>query len=194
MIISEDIKEVKMRVFNNYNHPNQDTIVNELIKGDLKKIENSTRKIRPEDITFDKFNVNAGSVDDLVRISNRIECKLKTYGVPTNKIQNLIIALGEAVNNAQQHGYQFAKDKMVVINLFKIGDNYFWVGIENTGEPIALSKIKSLLNENNPLKIGARSGRGYILMNNLVDVLYVSHYKLYTEVFLGIFKLNEMKN
>ena len=117
-----------------------------------------------------KFNINASSVNDLVRISNQIERKLETYGVPVNKRQNLIIALIEAINNAQQHGYQFAKDKMVVINLFKIGNDYFLIGIESMGKPIPMNKINTLLNENNPLIIGARTGRGYILMKNSVDI------------------------
>jgi len=183
-----------MNEIDNYTPQTQLTNMNGLIKGDLKKIEELPRAIRPEDITIDKFNVNASSVSDLLRISNRIECKLETYGVPVNKRQNLIIALIEAINNAQQHGFQFAKDKMVVINLFKISNNYFLIGIESMGEPIPLNKINTLLNENNPLIIGARTGRGYILMKNSVDVLYVSHYNFYTEVFLGIFKENEKKN
>ena len=183
-----------MREFDNFTLPNQQTNMNGLIKGDLKKMEKFPGTIRPEDITVNKFYVNAGSANDLVRISNQIECKLKSYGIQADKIQSLIIALVEAINNAQQHGYLFAKDKIVVINLFKINDAYFWLGVESMGEPIPLKKIISLLNENNPLKSGARSGRGYILMKNAVDVLYVSHYEFYTEVFLGIFKEKDMNN
>jgi anti-sigma regulatory factor (Ser/Thr protein kinase) len=102
--------------------------------------------------------------------------------------------LVEAINNAQKHGYQFAQNKVVAINLINIGNDYILVGIESMGEPIPMNKIKNLLNENNPLKIGTRNGRGYILMKNSVDVLYISHYKFYTEVFLGIFKENDYEN
>jgi anti-sigma regulatory factor (Ser/Thr protein kinase) len=183
-----------MREFDNTTLPNQHEVVTGLLKGDLKKIEKLPQTKKPEDITVDKYEVNAGSVYDLLWICNQIDYKLKICGVSTNKRQNLIIALVETINNAQQHGYKFAKDKIVVINLFKIGEDYLWIGVESMGEPIPLDKITSLLNENNPLKIGVRSGRGYILVNKSVDVLYVSHYEFYTEVFLGIFKINKMKN
>ncbi len=183
-----------MKDFDNLTLQNQHSTINGLIKGDFKEIKKSPQTIRLEDIKINKFTVNASSVNDLVQISNQIECKLKSYGIQADKIQSLIIALVEAINNAQQHGYLFAKDKIVVINLFKINDAYFWLGVESMGEPIPLKKIISLLNENNPLKSGARSGRGYILMKNAVDVLYVSHYEFYTEVFLGIFKEKDMNN
>ena len=166
------IEELKMRESYNYSRQNQHTIIDGLIKGDLKQIQKLSQTNKPEDITINQFNVNASSVIDLMRISNRIKCKLKSYGVPADKIQNLIIALIETINNAQQHSYQFAKDKMVVINLFKIGDDYLWVGVESMGEPIPLSKIIRLLNENNPLRIGARSGRGYILMQKILITLF----------------------
>jgi anti-sigma regulatory factor (Ser/Thr protein kinase) len=183
-----------MKEYYNDSRQNQHPFIHGLIKGDLKKIEKLPQTNKPEDITIDKFTVNASSVMDLMRISNQVKYKLMSYGVPAEKIQNLMIALIETINNAQQHSYQFAKDKIVVINLFKICDDYFWIGIESMGVPIPLNKIISIVNENNPLKIGARSGRGYIIMNNAVDVIYVSHYKSYTEVFLGIFNINEMKN
>ena len=165
-----------------------------LIKGDLEKIEKLPRTVRTEDITLSQFAVNAGSVKDLLQISDQIESKLKTYRIPIDKRINFIIALVEAINNAQKHGYQFAQNKVVAINLINIGNDYIWVGIESMGEPIPMNKIKNLLNENNPLKIGTRNGRGYILMKNSVDVLYISHYKFYTEVFLGIFKENDYEN
>ena len=165
-----------------------------LIKGDLEKIEKLPRTVRTEDITLSQFAVNAGSVKDLLQISDQIESKLKTYRIPIDKRINFIIALVEAINNAQKHGYQFAQNKVVAINLINIGNDYILVGIESTGEPIPMNKIKNLLNENNPLKIGTRNGRGYILMKNSVDVLYISHYKFYTEVFLGIFKENDYEN
>jgi anti-sigma regulatory factor (Ser/Thr protein kinase) len=183
-----------MKEFHNKTLQNQQTNMNGLIKGDLKKIENLARTVRPEDITVSKLNVMANSVNDLQRISNQIECELETYSMPATTRINLIIALVEAINNAQKHCYQFAPNKRVVINLFNIGHDYFLVGIESIGKPIPMDKIRRLLKENNPLKIGACNGRGYILMKNSVDVLYVSHYEFYTEVYLGIFMENEKKN
>ena len=183
-----------MRVMHNNKIKNQHSNLHGLIKGDLEKIEKLPRTIRTEDITFSQFTVNADSVKDLLQISDQIECKLETCRIPVDKRINLVIALVEAINNAQQHGYQFAQNKIVAINLINIGNDYILVGIESTGEPIPMNKIKNLLNENNPLKTGAPNGRGYILMKNSVDVLYVSHYKFYTEVFLGIFKENYNEN
>jgi anti-sigma regulatory factor (Ser/Thr protein kinase) len=183
-----------MNKINNFTPQIQRTNMNNLIKGDLKKLETFHRAIIPEDITINKYYVNAYSVNDLMRISNQIEIKLELYGVPANKRQKFIIALVEAINNAQQHGYQFAKDKMVVINLFKIGNGYIVIGIESIGEPISMNKINRFLKEDNPLKIGVRTGRGFILMKKLVDVLYVSHYEFSTEIFIGIYKNNEKIN
>ena len=183
-----------MREFDGHIIKNQYGHLKGLIQGDLEKIEQLPQTIRTEDITLSKFTVNAGSVKDLLQISDQIECKLETFRIPVNKRINFVIALVEAINNAQKHGYQFARNKIVAINLFTIGNDYILAGIESIGEPIPMDKINSLLNENNPLKIGTRNGRGYILMKNSVDVLYVSHYKCYTEVFLGIIIENDKQN
>lgn len=183
-----------MRELDNNIIKNQHSNLQGLIKGDLEKIEKLPRTIRTEDITLSQFTINAGSVKDLLQISDQIEYKLKTYRIPADKRINFVIALVEAINNAQEHGYQFAQNKVVAINLINIGNDYILVGIESTGEPIPMNRIKNLLNENNPLKIGKRNGRGYILMKKSVDVLYVSHYKFYTEVFLGIFNENGKRN
>jgi len=159
-----------------------------LLKGDLTKLDNPAETRGPEDIALMNFWVNAGSGKDLFRICNQIEEILENYSIPADKRVNFLIALIEAINNAQEHGYQFSRNKIVAVNLFMIGNDYILIGIESVGEPIPMDKIKRLLKEDNPLKIGRRNGRGYILMKNSVDVLYVSHYKFYTEVFLGIFK------
>jgi anti-sigma regulatory factor (Ser/Thr protein kinase) len=188
------METIKMQELDNNIIENQHYNLQGLIKGDLEKIEKLPRTVRTEDITLSQFAVNAGSVKDLLQISDQIESKLKTYRIPIDKRINFIIALVEAINNAQKHGYQFAQNKVVAINLINIGNDYILVGIESMGEPIPMNKIKNLLNENNPLKIGTRNGRGYILMKNSVDVLYISHYKFYTEVFLGIFKENDYEN
>lgn len=183
-----------MRECDDYLIKNQPPHLKDLIKGDLEKIEKSPETKSTEDIKLNKFTVNAGSVKDLLQICDQIECKLEKYRIPINKRINFVIALVEAINNAQKHGYQLARNKIVAINLFTIGNDYILAGIESMGEPIPMDKIKSLLNENNPLKIGIRTGRGYILMKNSVDVLYVSHYKCYTEVFLGIIMENNRQN
>ncbi len=76
-----------------------------LIKADLEKIEKLLRTIRTGDITLTQFTVNAGSVKDLLQIIDQIEGKLETYRIPVDKRINFVIALVEAINNAQKHGY-----------------------------------------------------------------------------------------
>jgi anti-sigma regulatory factor (Ser/Thr protein kinase) len=173
---------------------NQQSNLNGLIKGDLEKTVDLKRTVNTDDIIMERFTVHAGSVNELLRVIEQIECKLEFIQIPLNKRINFVIALVEAINNAQKHGFQFAPDKIVAINLFKIGDYFIIAGIESMGDPIPLGKINMLLNENDPLKMGERSGRGYIIMKNSVDVLYVSHYQFNTEVFLGILLEKDKQN
>ena len=83
-----------------------------------------------------------------------------------------------------------ADSLMWMIYFLKINNGYFLVGVESKGKPIPLNKIKKLLRGNHILKPGITRGRGYVLMNKTVDVIYVSHYGICTEVFLGIFNEN----
>ena len=116
--------------------PNGQSHLKGLIKGDFKILEKLPEPVRTEEITFDEFEVNADSVNDLLQISDQIEFKLETYRIPVHKRINFVIALVEAINNAQKHGYRFAQNKIIAINLFTIANDYIMVGIESIGEPI----------------------------------------------------------
>ncbi len=72
----------------------------------------------------------------MLQISDQIEGKLETYRIPVDKRINFVIALVAAINNAQKHGYQFAQNKVVAINLINISNDYILVGIESIGKPI----------------------------------------------------------
>jgi len=141
-------------------------------------------------IVFHNYRVNAASAKDMINVCDQIDSELIKMAVGDPKRQNFTIALIEAINNAQEHGYQFNKDKNVIVNLLKTSNSYLLVGIESRGQPIQLRMIKGLLQEDHILKPGTTRGRGFILMKKSVDVLYISHFGVFTEVFLGIYNKN----
>ena len=156
------------------------------LKGNLQKLYDSTYHLGIKDFSLTKFSVNAYSVNDMIETCDKIDRKLENCSVPKDKRQNFGIALVEAINNAQEHGCQFGFNKKVYVHLFNIACNYFIAGVESKGNPIDISKVRKLLDENQPLQPGAKRGRGFILMKNTVDLLFISHHKLNTEIFLGI--------
>ncbi len=151
-----------------------------LLKGSLPQ------HFTPKDITIKKYTAQAKSSTAMMDVCNKIDRKLESYGISENKRQNFVIALAEAINNAQEHGCQFAEKKKVTIHFYNLGDKYYLAGVENKGKPIDVEKIRELLLKNTSLQNGVKRGRGFLLMMKTVDVLFVSSNETQTEVFLGI--------
>lgn len=166
----------------------------DLLKGELSNIQKLPELSNIEDVSRYHFQVRANSTQDIERTCNEIDLILKEFNISKAKRVDFCIALIEAINNAQQHGYQFAENKNINVNLFKIGNNYFLVGINSVGQPIPLNKVRELLRQDQVLKPGITTGRGFTLMSKTVDVVYVSHFSIYTEIFLGIINDKEIKN
>lgn len=153
---------------------------NYLLKGNIPS-QRST-----ENITVKKYTALANSSTSMIKVCRKIEKELELCGVSENKNQNFSIALTEAINNAQEHGYSFAKNKKVSIHFYNISDKYYLARIVNKGNPINIARIRELLLQNEPLQKGIKRGRGFLLMMKTVDILFISSNPAQTEVFLGI--------
>jgi serine/threonine-protein kinase RsbW len=104
-------------------------------------------------------------LEELSRVEKLAQKIAKTYCVPPDKLDNLAIAITEAVGNAILHGNKLDPDKIVVIQ-FRMDGVYLRIDVEDQGRGFDPDSLRDPLLPENLMK---ESGRGVFILKSLMD-------------------------
>jgi len=96
----------------------------------------------------------------------RILAAVRPVGLPSDRLNDLAVALSEALSNAAIHGNGLDPERKVVITLTVIPRDRAVIEVKDEGHGFDLSR---LTDPTDPTQILATGGRGVFLMRRLVD-------------------------
>jgi serine/threonine-protein kinase RsbW len=105
------------------------------------------------------------SQECLTQVDNFAEKLIKKTCFDTSDLDDIAIAISEAVNNAILHGNKLDLSKSVNIKLY-ICNKYLRIAVEDQGGGFNLNRVPDPRQEENLLKA---SGRGLLIMRHLMD-------------------------
>ena len=104
-------------------------------------------------------------LEELSRVEKLAQKIAKTYCVPQDKLDNLAIAITEAVGNAILHGNRLDPGKTVGIS-FRLDGVYLRIDVEDQGPGFDPESLSDPLLPENLMK---ESGRGVFILKSLMD-------------------------
>jgi serine/threonine-protein kinase RsbW len=104
-------------------------------------------------------------LEELSRVEKLAQKIAKTYCLPPDKLDNLAIAITEAVGNAILHGNRLDPDKTVGIHFWPDGA-YLRIDVEDQGGGFDPDSLSDPLLPENLMK---ESGRGVFILKSLMD-------------------------
>lgn len=118
------------------------------------------------------------SVNELKRVADFTENIGEQLGLSEDVIDDISIAVTEAVNNAITHGNKNNESKAIEIS-YKIEKEKIIVNVKDNGEGFEIDNISDPRVDENLLK---NSGRGILIMRSLMDDVVVISDNQGTEV------------
>jgi serine/threonine-protein kinase RsbW len=110
----------------------------------------------------------SSSQDSLTQVDNFAEKLIRKTCFGPGELDDVAIALSEAVNNAIIHGNKLDLTKTVNIKLY-ICNKYLRITVEDQGAGFNLKQVPDPREEENLLKA---SGRGLLIMRHLMDRIH----------------------
>jgi len=118
------------------------------------------------------------SVNELKRVTEFTENIGEQLGLSEDVIDDISIAVSEAVNNAIKHGNKNNESKAIEIS-YKIEKEKIIVYVKDNGEGFEIDNVSDPRENENLLK---NSGRGILIMRSLMDDVVVISDNQGTEV------------
>ena len=109
-------------------------------------------------------------LEELSRVEKLTHKIAKTYCLPPDKVDNLAIAITEAVGNAILHGNRRDPEKLVGIH-FWLDGVYLRIDVEDQGRGFDPDSLSDPLLPENLMK---ESGRGVFILKSLMDEIRFS--------------------
>lgn len=103
--------------------------------------------------------------DQLAVVDRYTEKLIGKLSLPAGDVDDIAIAVSEAVNNAIVHGNRLDLKKSVRI-IFYVCSTYLRVIVQDEGKGFSLNNVPDPRQEENLLKV---SGRGILIMRHLMD-------------------------
>jgi len=120
-------------------------------------------------INMDSYKAEYPSVHDSVRRTvEKARDFLRKAGFRTDRVDDLLIAVSEIVNNAVVHGNKGEPDKRIKVSL-TVDPNNFIFSVIDEGKGFKPESVEDPTKEEN---LRAVSGRGLFIASNLVDRIY----------------------
>ena len=110
----------------------------------------------------------SSSQKSLTQVDNFVERLIKRTCFGPGELDDVAIALSEAVNNAILHGNKLDRSKTVNIKLY-LCSKYLRITVEDQGGGFNLKQVPDPREEENLLKA---SGRGLLIMRHLMDRIH----------------------
>jgi len=143
-----------------------------------------------EDITVKEYSVLYGS-SDVGSLHDTVYSDLVIDGLSEKYASNVAFAVVEAVQNAQEHAYNWQKnDEKGNLNTITVGSiftpKYDIIGISSKGH-IKIDDIKDLIAKNEHLRYTTR-GRGFYIMTKICNVVYPHQDDEHLEIMMIVVK------
>ena len=103
--------------------------------------------------------------DQLAKVDQYIEKLVGRLSLPAGDVDDIAIAVSEAVNNAIVHGNRLDPRRSVRI-IFYVCSTYLRIIVQDEGKGFLLTNVPDPRQEENLLKV---SGRGILIMRHLMD-------------------------
>jgi serine/threonine-protein kinase RsbW len=97
----------------------------------------------------------------------RILGAVRPVGLPSDRLNDLAVALSEALSNAAIHGNGMNPDKKVVVTVSVVPRERAVIEVKDEGHGFDAGELSDPTSD--PARIIATSGRGVFLMRRLVD-------------------------
>lgn len=120
------------------------------------------------------------STQQLVHVRKFVTNHARKYGFDETDVEEIRLAVDEAMTNVIKHAYGFDESKTVYVTLGKKGKN-FWVAIQDQGDAFDIDKYKEP-NVAERVKMGKKGGVGVFLIKNLMDKVEYSRKNSHNEI------------
>lgn len=120
------------------------------------------------------------STQQLSLVRDFVTSHAKDYGFPEQEIEEIRLAVDEAITNVIKHAYKFDESKTVFITLGKQKQE-FWVAIQDKGSAFDITSYKEP-DISERVKLGLKGGVGVFLIRKLMDKVEYSRKNSHNEI------------
>jgi serine/threonine-protein kinase RsbW len=120
------------------------------------------------------------STQQLGNVREFVTSHAREYGFNEQDVEEIRLAVDEAMTNVIKHAYGFDESKTVNVSLGKKGKE-FWVAIQDEGDAFDIAKYKEP-NVSERIKYGKKGGVGVYLIRKLMDKVEYSRKNSHNEI------------
>jgi serine/threonine-protein kinase RsbW len=120
------------------------------------------------------------STQQLSSVREFVTSHARNYGFDTNDVEEIRLAVDEAITNVIKHAYQYDESKTVYVTLGK-NKKEFWVAIQDSGEAFDLERYQEP-DVSERVKQGKKGGVGVFLIRKLMDKVEYSRKNSHNEI------------
>lgn len=120
------------------------------------------------------------STQQLALVREFVTSHAKEFGFHENEVEEIRLAVDEAMTNVIKHAYRFDDSKTVYIILGK-QKKEFWVAIQDKGDAFDIAAYKEP-DVSERVKLGLKGGVGVFLIRKLMDKVEYSRKNSHNEI------------